>query len=92
MMRKGCAGMNEKLKRVAAFQQGVQKKMDRLIDQLSRNAIEQEERKYELLYGKPLSEKERIEIKKGVVVRYAFLLAVPVLVLLLTLMNRGVMG
>ena len=84
--------MNEKLKRLAAFQQGVQKKMDRLIDQLSRNAIEQEERKYELLYGKPLSEKERIEIKKGVVVRYAFLLAVPVLVLLLTLMNRGVMG
>lgn len=91
-MRKGCADMNEKLKRVAAFQQGVQKRMDRLIDQLSRNAIEQEERKYELLYGKPLSEKERIEIKKGVVVRYAFLLAVPVLVLLLTLMNRGVMG
>ena len=44
------------------------------------------------MYGKPLSEKERIEIKKGVVVRYAFLLAVPVLVLLLTLMNRGVMG
>ena len=84
--------MNEKLKRVAAFQQGVHKKMDRWIDRLSRNAIEQEERKYELLYGKPLSEKERIEIKKGVVVRYAFLLAVPVLVLLLTLMNRGVMG
>ncbi|WP_133257411.1 hypothetical protein [Planococcus halotolerans] len=84
--------MNGKLKRVAAFQQAVQKKMDRLIDRLSRNAIEQEERKYELLYGKPLSEKERIEIKKGVVVRYAFLLAVPVLVLLLTLMNRGVMG
>ncbi|MFC3210749.1 hypothetical protein [Planomicrobium okeanokoites] len=84
--------MNEKLKRVAAFQQAAQKKIDRLIDQLSRNAIEQEERKYELLYGKPLSEKERIEIKKGVVVRYAFLLAVPVLVLVLTLMNRGVMG
>ncbi|XKE96500.1 hypothetical protein LG326_16960 (plasmid) [Metaplanococcus flavidus] len=84
--------MNEKLKRLAAFQQAVQKKMDRWIDRLSRNAIEQEERKYELLYGKPLSEKERIEIKKGVVVRYAFLLAVPVLVLLLTLMNRGVMG
>ena len=92
MTRKGCAGMNEKLKRLAAFQQGVQKRMNRWIDRLSRNAIEQEERKYELLYGKPLSEKERIEIKKGVVVRYAFLLAVPVLVLLLTLMNRGVMG
>ena len=84
--------MNEKLKRLAAFQQGVQKKMDRLIDRLSRNAIEQEERKYELLYGKPLSEKEQTEIKKDVVVRYVFLLAVPVLVLLLTLMNRGVMG
>lgn len=84
--------MNGKLKRVAAFQQGVQKQMDRWIDRLSRNAIEQEERKYELLYGKPLSEKERVEIKKGVVVRYAFLLAVPVLVLVLTLMNRGGMG
>lgn len=92
MMRKGCADMNEKLKRMAAFQQAVQHRMDRLIDRLSRNAIEQEERRYELLYGKPLSEKERVEIKKGVVVRYAFLLAVPVLVLLLTLMNRGVMG
>ena len=92
MTWKGCADMNEKLKRLAAFQQAVQKKMDRWMDRLSRNAIEQEERKYELLYGKPLSEKERIEIKKGVVVRYAFLLAVPVLVLLLTLMNRGVMG
>lgn len=84
--------MNEKLKRLAAFQQGIQNQIDRWIDCLSRNAIEQEERKYELLYGKPLSEKERVEIKKGVVVRYAFLLAVPVLVLLLTLMNRGVMG
>ena len=92
MTRKGCADMNEKLKRLAAFQQAVQYRIDRLIDRISRNAIEQEERKYELLYGKPLSEKERVEIKKGVVVRYAFLLAVPVLVLLLTLMNRGVMG
>ncbi|MFC3210674.1 hypothetical protein [Planomicrobium okeanokoites] len=92
MTRKGCAGMNEKLKRLAAFQQAVQKKMDRWIDHLSRNAIEQEERKYELVYGKPLSEKERMEIKKGVVVRYAVLLAVPLLILLLTLMNRGVIG
>lgn len=84
--------MNGQLKRAAAFQQRIQKKMDRWIDRLSRNAIAQEEREYELLYSKPLSEKERIEIKKGVVVRYTFLLAVPVLVLILTVMNRGVTG
>ena len=56
--------MKAKLNQVLVFQQQVQKKMDRLIDRLSRTAIEQEERKFELLYDKPLSEKEKIEIKK----------------------------
>lgn len=83
--------MKGKLTRVAAFQQLVQRRLEGLIDRMSRNAIAQEERKYELLYGKPLSEQEKIEIKKGVVLRWSMLLAVPLLILFLTLMNRGVM-
>lgn len=83
--------MKGKLSRVAAFQQIMQRRLEGLIDRMSRNAIAQEERKYELLYGKPLSEQEKIEIKKGVVLRWSMLLAVPLLILFLTLMNRGVM-
>ena len=83
--------MKGKLSQVAAFQQIMQRRLEGLIDRMSRNAIAQEERKYELLYGKPLSEQEKIEIKKGVVLRWSMLLAVPLLILFLTLMNRGVM-
>lgn len=84
--------MKDTLSRMAAFQQAVQKRMERLIDRLARNAIAQEERKYELLYGKPLSEQEKVEIKKGVVLRLSMFLLVPLLIIFLTLMNRGVMS
>lgn len=84
--------MKDTLSRMAAFQQAVQKRMERLIDRLSRNAIAQEERKYELLYGKPLSEQEKVEIKKGVVLRLSMFLLVPLLIIVLTLMNRGMMS
>lgn len=83
--------MRDTLQRVVTIQQDVQKKIDGWIQRLSRSAIEQEERRYELMYGKPLSEKEIIEIKKGVVVRYAMILVVPVLVIVLTVLNQGVM-
>ncbi|WP_079523998.1 hypothetical protein [Solibacillus isronensis] len=83
--------MKDTLQRVVTIQQDVQKKIDGWIQRLSRSAIEQEERRYELMYGKPLSEKEIIEIKKGVVVRYAMILIVPVLVIVLTVLNQGVM-
>lgn len=83
--------MRDTLQRVVTIQQNVQKKIDGWIQRLSRSAIEQEERRYELMYGKPLSEKEVIEIKKGVVVRYAMILVVPVLVIVLTVLNQGVM-
>lgn len=83
--------MKDTLQRVVTIQQGLQKKIDGWIQRLSRSAIEQEERRYELMYGKPLSEKEIIEIKKGVVVRYAMILIVPVLVIMLTVLNQGVM-
>lgn len=83
--------MKDTLQRVVTIQQGVQKKIDGWIQRLSRSAIEQEERRYELMYGKPLSEKEVIEIKKGVVVRFAMILVVPVLVIMLTVLNQGVM-
>lgn len=87
--RKGWAEMKGNLIRIVEFQKAVQKRVDQGIDRLSRNAIAQEERRYELLYGKTLSEKEVIEIKKGVVMRFAFLLLIPLILLLLTLMNRG---
>ncbi|MGE6415555.1 hypothetical protein ACQKDD_15420 [Planococcus kocurii] len=83
--------MNEQLKQVLAFQQQIQQKMDRLIDRLSRTAIEQEERKFELMYDKPLNEKEIMNIKRNTVVKYSMLLLVPLLILLLTIMNQGVM-
>lgn len=83
--------MKDTLQRVVTIQQDVQKKIDGWIQRLSSSAIEQEERRYELMYGKPLSEKEIIEIKKGVVVRYAMILVVPVLVIVLTVLNQGVM-
>ncbi len=83
--------MRDTLQRVVTIQQDVQKKIDGWIQRLSRSAIEQEERRYELMYGKSLSEKEVIEIKKGVVVRYAMILVVPVLVIVLTVLNQGVM-
>ena len=83
--------MKDTLQRVVTIQQDVQKKIDGWIQRLSRSAIEQEERRYELMYGKPLSEKEIIEIKKGVVVRFAMILVVPVLVIMLTVLNQGVM-
>jgi len=83
--------MKAKLHQVLVFQQRVQKQMDGLIDRLSRTAIDQEERKFELMYDKPLSEKEKIEIKKNIIMKWAILLLVPLLFLILTLLNREVM-
>ena len=83
--------MKGKLHQVLVFQQRVQKQMDRLIDRLSRTAIDQEERKFELMYDKPLSEKEILDIKKTVVMKYSLSIVIPLLILILTIMNRGVM-
>ena len=83
--------MKAKLHQVLVFQQKVQKKMDGLIDRLSRTAIEQEERKFELMYDKPLNEKEILDIKKTVVMKYSLFIVIPLLILILTIMNRGVM-
>lgn len=83
--------MKAKLHEVLVFQQRIQKQMDRLIDRLSRTAIDQEERKFELMYDKPLSEKEILDIKKTVVMKYSVSIVIPLLILILTIMNRGVM-
>ena len=83
--------MKAKLHQVLVFQQRIQKQMDRLIDRLSRTAIDQEERKFELMYDKPLSEKEILDIKKTVVMKYSLSIVIPLLILILTIMNRGVM-
>lgn len=63
--------MKGKIHEVLVFQQRVQKQMDGLIDRLSRTAIDQEERKFELMYDKPLNEKEILDIKKTVVMKYS---------------------
>lgn len=83
--------MKAKLHQVLVFQQRIQKQMDRLIDRLSRTAIDQEERKFELMYDQPLSEKEILDIKKTVVMKYSLSIVIPLLILILTIMNRGVM-
>lgn len=83
--------MKEQLKQVLAFQQQIQQKMDRLIDRLSRTAIEQEERKFELMYDKYLSDKEKVDIKKQIIMKWAMVVIVPLLFLILTLLNKEVM-
>ncbi|QMT19140.1 hypothetical protein H1Q58_16605 (plasmid) [Planococcus maritimus] len=83
--------MKAKLHQVLVFQQRVQKQMDGLIDRLSRTAIDQEERRFELMYDKPLSEKEKVDIKKTIVMKYSLFTIIPLLILILTIMNRGVM-
>lgn len=83
--------MKAKLHQVLVFQQRIQKQMDRLINRLSRTAIDQEERKFELMYDKSLSEKEILDIKKTVVMKYSLSIVIPLLILILTIMNRGVM-
>ncbi|MFP3324595.1 hypothetical protein R0K05_16025 [Planococcus sp. SIMBA_160] len=83
--------MKAKLYQVLVFQQRIQKQIDGLIDRLSRTAIDQEERRFELIYDKPLSEREKIEIKKHIIMKWAILLLVPLLFLILTLLNREVM-
>ncbi|OHX51656.1 hypothetical protein [Planococcus faecalis] len=83
--------MKEQLKQVLVFQQKIQQKMDRLIDRLSRTAIEQEERKFELMYDKHLSDKEKVEIKKQIIMKWAMVVIVPLLLLILTLLNKEVM-
>ena len=83
--------MNANLYQVLVFQQRIQKQIDGLIDRLSRTAIDQEERRFELMYDKPLSDKEKIEIKKHIVTKWVILSLVPLLFLVLTLLNREVM-
>ncbi|AQQ55591.1 hypothetical protein [Planococcus lenghuensis] len=82
--------MKKYLKRIAVLQQWIESTTERWIDRLSRQAIQQAERKYELLYGKPLSDEEKLEIKRDVVLRFGLLLVIPLIILILTLMNRGV--
>ena len=54
--------------------------------------IDKSKRYYELQYGQPLSEQEEIEIKKGIVLRLGFFVFIPLLILFLTLMERGMSG
>lgn len=73
-------------------QQQLQRFMDQIIERLARKEIDKSKRYYELQYGQPLSEQEEIEIKKGIVLRLGFFVFIPLLILFLTLMERGMSG
>lgn len=73
-------------------QQQLQRFIDQIIERLARKEIDKSKRYYELQYGQPLSEQEEIEIKKGVVLRLGFFVFIPLLILFLTLMERGMSG
>jgi len=73
-------------------QQSVQQFMERLIERLARKELDKSRRYYELQYGQPLSEQEEIEIKKGVVLRLGFFVFIPILILFLTFIERGMTG
>lgn len=70
-------------------QQQVQRLNDQVIDRLAKKEIEKSKRYYELQYGQSLSEQEEIEIKKGIVLRLAFFVFIPTLILILILMGGG---
>lgn len=73
-------------------QQQLQRFMNQIIERLARKEIDKSKRYYELQYGQPLSEQEEIEIKKGIVLRLGFFVFIPLLILFLTLMERGMSG
>jgi hypothetical protein len=73
-------------------QQQLQRFMDQIIERLARKEIDKSKRYYELQYGQPLSEQEEIEIKKGIVLRLGFFVFIPLLILFITLMERGMSG
>lgn len=78
------------LQKMMILQRTVHKWVEQTIDRLAKKQLDQARRHYELEYNQPLSEQEEIEIKKGVVLRVAFFVCMPLLVLLMTLMNGGV--
>lgn len=70
-------------------QQQMQRIIDQVIDRLAKKEIDKSKRYYELQYGQSLSEQEEIEIKKGIVLRLAFFVFIPILFLILILMGGG---
>lgn len=70
-------------------QQQMQRLIDQGIDRLAKKEIDKSKRYYELQYGQSLSEQEEIEIKKGIVLRLAFFVFIPTLILILILMGGG---
>lgn len=70
-------------------QQQMQRIIDQIIDRLAKKEIDKSKRYYELQYGQSLSEQEEIEIKKGIVLRLAFFVFIPIIILILILMGGG---
>lgn len=70
-------------------QQQMQRIIDQIIDRLAKKEIDKSNRYYELQYGQQLSEREEIEIKKGIVLRLGFFLFIPILIIFLMLMGGG---
>ena len=70
-------------------QQQMQQIIDQIIDRLAQKEIDKSNRYYELQYGQQLSEREEIEIKKGIVLRLGFFVFIPILIIFLMLMGGG---
>ena len=70
-------------------QQQMQRISDQVIDRLAKKEIDKSNRYYELQYGQQLSEREEIEIKKGIVLRLGFFVFIPILIIFLILMGGG---
>lgn len=78
------------LQKMMILQRTVNEVVEKTIDRLAKKQLAHARRQYELDYGKSLNAQEEMEIKKGVVLRIAFFVCMPLLVLLMTLMNGGV--
>lgn len=63
--------------------------IDQIIDRLAKKEIDKSNRYYELQYGQSLSEREEIEIKKGIVLRLGFFVFIPIIIIFLMLMGGG---
>ena len=78
------------LQKMMMLQRTVHQVVEKTIERLAKKQLAQARRQYELDYGKSLNAQEETEIKKGVVLRIAFFVCMPLLVLLMTVMNGGV--
>lgn len=75
--------MKHLAKKILDFQERIRNYVRKSIDRLSEKEIEKVEREYQLLYQESLNDKEILNIKKKVVIRYSKFLTIILLLLIL---------